>query len=262
MPVIEKRISHLPYLTVDDPFCAGLAPEFARSPIHRNRVYTVKQFADMALSGNNGRLLEVGCGVGHVAYPLAFAGLNVTGIDIDEPSIHAARERYQHPQVSFECKDIKDAAVESFDAIVLTEVLEHVKPYRAFLHMITDRMKPGTGLVLTVPNGSCWSERLCRPSYWLKTTRFGKPVVKCIKRMLGTRDVTTANELTPHVNFFSVPQLSELFVDCRLTVEASHASFIWWSVTETFFSERTLDDKKAGADFIRSQSAPFESCTL
>ena len=260
--MVEKRITQLPYIQKDDPFCKGLAPEFARSPIHRNRVYTVKHYADAALAGQPGSILEVGCGVGHVAYPLALAGLTVTGIDIDAPSIEAAKHRYQHPLITFECIDIKDAQVESYNAIVLTEVLEHVADYRSFLHLITDRMQPGAGLVLTVPNGSCWSERLCRPSYRLKTTPFGKPIVKAIKRMLGTRDVTTANELTPHVNFFSTAQLEALFSDCRLSVASSHGSFVWWPVTETFFSEHTLNEEKAAADFTRSQTAPFERCTL
>lgn len=188
--------------------------------------------------------------------------MKVTGIDIDPPSIAAARARYSTPGISFDCIDIKDAPVATYDVIVLTEVLEHVKAYRAFIHLISDRMKPGSALILTVPNGYCWSECLCRPSYWLKTTPLGKPIVKTIKKLLRTRDVTTANEQTPHVNFFTMPQLEELFTDCGLALESSHASFIWWSVTETFFSEHTLNEEKAARDFDRSQASKFNKCTL
>lgn len=262
MSIVNKRTTLLHFIPKDDPFCTNLAAEFARSPIHRNRVHTVSHFADKALEGKPGRILEVGCGLGNVTYPLAQAGMTVTGIDIDLSSIEAARGRYQHPRISFECMDVADAYIDAFDVIVLTEVLEHVRLFHSFLHSITDRMSHGTGLILTVPNGSCWSERMCRPSYWLKTKPFGKAIVKTIKRILRARDVTTANELTPHVNFFSLPQLEQLFHDCGLTVKYSHGSFVLWPITETFFSERELNEKRALADYLVSQSSDLHKCVL
>lgn len=49
--------------------------------------------ARLAGEGVRGPLLELGCGTGRVAIPLALAGHAVTGIDVSEPMLDAARAR-------------------------------------------------------------------------------------------------------------------------------------------------------------------------
>lgn len=98
------------------------------------------------------RVLDIGCGNGFLAYDMAVkAGAMVTGIDLNEDNIAAARERHSHPRVRFACGDALQALPEeSFDTVVLSNVLEHLLGRAAFLRRIREQLRPGRFL-LRVP---------------------------------------------------------------------------------------------------------------
>jgi SAM-dependent methyltransferase len=100
-----------------------------------------------------GRVLELGCGAGHLCAEIARAGLRVLGVDLSARKIERARRRY--PGIEFRTQDILEMPADAaYDTVVLAEVLEHVPA------AVGDRMlarawsmtAPGGRLVVSVPN--------------------------------------------------------------------------------------------------------------
>ena len=101
-------------------------------------------------------------------------GFRVHGIDIHAGSIAEAREKCRFANAQFEAVDLQDVDISKYDAVILSEVLEHIADADAFFEYLAAQIKPGALLILTVPNGWSLLEFACWPSYRLKTgTRWG-----------------------------------------------------------------------------------------
>lgn len=101
-------------------------------------------------------VLDVGCGGGLVAEPLARLGAAVTGIDAGEKNVLAAQAhaRAQGLAIDYRRAAASDlaAARERFDAVLSLEVLEHVADRRAFVKDCAALAKPGGVLILATLN--------------------------------------------------------------------------------------------------------------
>lgn len=226
--------------------------DFDRSPFHRNRLAGLVEL----LGPDPGRVLEIGCGLGNICLPLASLGLAVTATDIHAPSVEEVRRRSTFKNLETIAGDFRELDLSGYDSLILSEVLEHVPDHHGMLRDISAGMKPGARLLLTVPNGWSLAEMACRPSYLLKRTGAGTRLVKRIKRGLHTRDLTTANEQTPHVHFFTQGALARLFAEHGLEVRRFQRFFFLWALRETFFSERPAREEGIVRDFERSQKLP------
>jgi len=102
--------------------------------------------------------LDVGCGAGLLAEPLARMGARVTAIDPAAELIAAAREHAAGQGLEI---DYRVSAVESvdgtFDLITSMEVIEHTADPQQFLIDLSTRLAPGGLLVLSTPNATGWS---------------------------------------------------------------------------------------------------------
>lgn len=97
-------------------------------------------FFTHALSGR-GRVLEVGCGNGQLAWRLAHLGHDVVALDIALPV-----ERPRHPGLRFERADFFQYKDEPFDAVIFTSSLHHLSPLDAAVKRARNLLKPG-GLI-------------------------------------------------------------------------------------------------------------------
>jgi 2-polyprenyl-6-hydroxyphenyl methylase/3-demethylubiquinone-9 3-methyltransferase len=105
--------------------------------------------------------LDVGCGAGLLAEPLARLGATVTGIDAAPEVIAVAREHAagQGLEIDYRVGDVQQLAG-TFDLVTSMEVIEHVADPAAFLKALAARLAPGGLLILSTPNATGWSRLL------------------------------------------------------------------------------------------------------
>jgi 2-polyprenyl-6-hydroxyphenyl methylase/3-demethylubiquinone-9 3-methyltransferase len=105
--------------------------------------------------------LDVGCGAGLLAEPLARLGAKVTGIDAAPEVIAVARDHAagQGLEVDYRHAAVEDVAGR-FDLVTSMEVIEHVAEPRAFLARLAARLAPGGLMILSTPNRTARSRLL------------------------------------------------------------------------------------------------------
>lgn len=112
----------------------------------------------------DGLLVDIGCGVR--PYQHCFAHCRYVGLEVTQESPHGSARR---PDVQFDGRTLplRDG---STDAILCTQVLEHVFEPSDFLSELRRVLKPGGRLLLTVP--FVWDEHE-QPFDYARYTSFG-----------------------------------------------------------------------------------------
>ena len=88
------------------------------------------------------RILDLGCGTGHLTDRIAETGAEVVGIDQSTEMIETARETY--PTRDFRRADARDFGVEQpFDAVFSNAVLHWIDDQDAVLDSVADALRPG-----------------------------------------------------------------------------------------------------------------------
>ena len=100
-----------------------------------------------------GRLLDVGCGGGRFLRRMQKRGWQVVGTDFDEQATRKVSDRYG---IETHVGDLPQCALPaaSFDAITLSQAIEHLYDPQATLRECLRLLKPGGLLVLTTPNAT------------------------------------------------------------------------------------------------------------
>lgn len=146
-----------------------IAAEFARDP------KVAQPFAGL-------RLLDVGCGGGLLAEPMARLGAEVVGVDaaarnIPVAEVHAAQSElaidYRHGTA-----EALAAGGERFDVVLAMEVIEHVADPPAFLGACRELLVPGGLLVCSTINRN--------PKSWLMAIVGAEHVLRWLPK--GTHD--------------------------------------------------------------------------
>lgn len=105
-----------------------------------------------------GQLLEVGCGNGRQLERFRHAGWQTTGIDFDAGAVQTARRLGLDVRLGDLAAQRFDAG--SFDAIVMSHVIEHVPTPDALLVECWRVLRPGGSLTIVTPNAGALGHRV------------------------------------------------------------------------------------------------------
>jgi len=165
--------------------------------------------AHVALEG--ARLLDVGCGLGMYVSRLRAFSDDVHGVDVDAERVAEASRTL--PNIRQAPAEALPYDADTFDMVLLHEVLEHVDDDAAAVGEAWRVTRPGGRIVVFVPNR--WYPFETHGFFWRGEYRFGNiPLINYLPNALRDR-------LCPHVRAYTRGGLRRLFagLDGRLVAE-------------------------------------------
>ena len=113
-----------------------------------------------AVGGGSGKqVLDIGCGQGVFLEMMRDRGFEVYGVELGEESARVAREERGLNVVTGDLLTL-EAENDSFDAVVMSHLIEHVDDPIAVLERVRDLLKPGGVALLSLPNYRCIERRI------------------------------------------------------------------------------------------------------
>lgn len=138
-----------------------LADMFARQETVKRVDHAHKIRTMVKISGQRGRLLDIGCGNGHFMAEAAKAGYDIYGIEPDASLAAYAARRFPSRVLLGRVPEMPFTEA-SFDAVTMNHVLEHLERPRAALQGVQRVLRAGGLLVVEVPNIDSWPFRILR----------------------------------------------------------------------------------------------------
>jgi len=113
---------------------------------------------DQSVPAQAASLLEVGCGDGFLAARLSQRIARVVAVDVDEPVLERAKQRFPSAPVTWRHGDILELADElgEFDSVVSNATLHHLPDTRIALACLRGLVKPGGTLALVTFANPGW----------------------------------------------------------------------------------------------------------
>jgi SAM-dependent methyltransferase len=124
---------------------------FINSAYHAVRKFTLQQKKNLVnreTGLKKGRILDIGCGTGAFLEVMQSAGWQAQGLEPDPGARAIARKRGVPVLPSGELFNL----TESFDAITMWHVLEHVHQLHNYMENIRSLLHPGGAILIAVPN--------------------------------------------------------------------------------------------------------------
>ena len=119
------------------------------------------------------RILDVAAAQGNFSLSLAELGFDVTWNDLRAELADYARLKYERGQIDYAPGNAFELAFpKPFDAVLITEVIEHVAHPDDFLAKAAALVRPGGYIVMTTPNGGYFRNRLPKFSECADPTAF------------------------------------------------------------------------------------------
>jgi 2-polyprenyl-6-hydroxyphenyl methylase/3-demethylubiquinone-9 3-methyltransferase len=105
--------------------------------------------------------LDVGCGAGLLAEPLARMGATVTAVDAAPELIEVAKDHAAGQGLPIDYRAVGVESIDGkFDMVTSMEVVEHVADPQQFVRDLAARLAPGGLMILSTPNKTAWSRLL------------------------------------------------------------------------------------------------------
>jgi ubiquinone biosynthesis O-methyltransferase len=102
---------------------------------------------------NGKKILDVGCGDGVLSYLVAKQGAEVSGIGYSDIAIEFAKEKSKRLKIDFKQGSAYELPFKdnSFDAVISSDVIEHLEDVPTYLSEINRVCKNGGTVVITTP---------------------------------------------------------------------------------------------------------------
>jgi len=141
---------------------------FINKIYHQVREHTLiqkKRLIENLTPGSTGpnSILDVGSGTGAFLDTMKRSGWEVTGLEPDDNARKKAAELYQLSLESSE--NLFSLPAETFDAISMWHVLEHVHQLHDYLKQLKKLLKPGGKLFIAMPNYTSFDQHIYK-EYW------------------------------------------------------------------------------------------------
>jgi SAM-dependent methyltransferase len=121
-----------------------------------NFTYRIALGVIMKYLKQDDRILDIGCGSGTLSFFFAAMGNRVCGIDVSKRAIESCTRSSRFLKLnktSFKIMDFPNVIPsETYDFVILCEVLEHLKEDSKALEKIFDLLKPGGIAVISTPS--------------------------------------------------------------------------------------------------------------
>jgi 2-polyprenyl-6-hydroxyphenyl methylase/3-demethylubiquinone-9 3-methyltransferase len=142
-------------------------PESKFKPLHKFNPARIGYIRDALISHFNLeagaeplkglKLLDIGCGGGLIAEPMARLGASVTAVDAAEPNIKTAKVHAEEQGLKIDyrhgtAEQLLAEGAEQFDVVLNLEVVEHVADPDAFLRDCAKLLKPGGLMIVATIN--------------------------------------------------------------------------------------------------------------
>jgi O-antigen biosynthesis protein len=126
-------------------------------PTADNNVYAF----ELAMIGHSKRVLEFGCGAGHMTQALCKQGCRVVGVEVD-PTAGADNLEAEEVLVADLDRDdfIEKLRGRDFDVALFGDVLEHLRDPGKVLTRVREVLVPGGFIVISVPNVAHFDVRM------------------------------------------------------------------------------------------------------
>jgi 2-polyprenyl-3-methyl-5-hydroxy-6-metoxy-1,4-benzoquinol methylase len=122
-----------------------------------------KKLIENITGSDHGNILDIGAGTGAFLNTMQIAGWQVTGLEPDILAKDRARELYninlQPTTVFF------DLPAESYNAITMWHVLEHVHRLHDYMEQLKKLLKPHGTIFIAVPNYTSYDEKIYK-EFW------------------------------------------------------------------------------------------------
>ena len=187
------------------------------------------------------RVLDCGCGMGFYLMAMQkLRRLRLVGLDVDRDRLAwAEREGIDAELVLGDAEDLPFADA-SFDKVLMSEVLEHLRDDRAALREVVRVLRPGGVLAISVPNARY-------PFLW--------DPISAVRRILGRPPIVRGPIIgiwTNHERLYTSEQLAarvrDVGLDVEVVDEATHYSvpfqhFLVYGVGKPLFERGLLPER-------------------
>ena len=131
---------------------------YAHAYANRRR-QTLRLLTEVLQTG--ARILDLAAAQGNFSLALAEMGYEVTWNDLRAELADYVRSKHERGQIHFASGNAFDLRFPSlFDAVLITEIIEHVAHPDDFLNKTSALVKPGGYVVMTTPNGAYFKNSL------------------------------------------------------------------------------------------------------
>lgn len=179
---------------------------------YMNRINKIISLIKILLPYSNGKVIgDLACAQCNVGLSLAEIGYKVVAMDIDSNMLDYAKLKYEKGEIEWVNSNIGESNLQknSFDAIVLGEVVEHCAFPEKIVKKAFDYLKEGGFLIITTPNGSRIRKKIYLSSF-KKTIYLDKTRGNLEKRQFGPSGEDHLFLLRPEELKLIIPENSKI----------------------------------------------------